>query len=93
MDDRTNWPATVDRAILTDLHEHGPDYLPLVANRRGLHLGLVRRRCERLADERHVEKVSEEVVYRITECGVEELEAMRPDDETARGVAGADERP
>lgn len=94
MEDGPNWPTTVDRTILHDLHEEGPDYLPLVASRRGLHVETARRRCEQLVERGYVEKISEEVVYRITERGVAELEAMRAADDagSSRIVGrGADE--
>jgi predicted ArsR family transcriptional regulator len=58
-----------DERILRALHEDGPEYLPLVANRLGMHLGYVERRCDVLVDRNLVEAVSEETVYRATDLG------------------------
>lgn len=71
-----DWPEMIDRQILVDLHQHGPDYIPLIANRRGIHRKTVRRRCEQLADDSYLKKVTEEAVFRITEDGEAELADM-----------------
>jgi len=58
-----------DEEILSALYESRPDYLALVANRLGMHLGYVERRCDVLVDEGLVEAVTGEAVYRTTELG------------------------
>lgn len=62
-----------DEDILRELTESGPEYLALVANRRGMHLGYVERRTEELVEYGLVEQVSEEVVYRVTDLGEQYL--------------------
>jgi DNA-binding IclR family transcriptional regulator len=58
-----------DEEILRALRDQRPDYLALVANRLGMHLGYVERRCAVLVEEGLVEPVSAEAVYRTTELG------------------------
>lgn len=58
-----------DEQILRQLREEQPEYLALVANRLGMHLRCVERRCAVLVENDLVEQVSEEVVYRTTELG------------------------
>lgn len=58
-----------DEEILRALRDQRPDYLALVANRLGMHLGYVERRCEVLVEEGLVEPVSAEAVYRTTDLG------------------------
>jgi DNA-binding IclR family transcriptional regulator len=58
-----------DERILRQLEAERQDYLALVANRLGMHLGYVERRCAVLVDHGLVEPVSGEVVYRTTERG------------------------
>lgn len=62
-----------DEDILQQLREERPDYLALVANRLGMHLGYVERRCGVLVEHGLVEQVSHEVVYRTTELGEQYL--------------------
>lgn len=64
---------TADEKILRHLREERPDYLPLVANRLGMHLGYVERRCAVLVDHELVEQVSAEGVYRTTDLGEQYL--------------------
>lgn len=64
---------TADEKILRQLREERPDYLPLVANRLGMHLGYVERRCAVLVDHELVEQVSAEGVYRTTDLGEQYL--------------------
>jgi DNA-binding IclR family transcriptional regulator len=75
-----------DEEILRALRDQRPDYLALVANRLGMHLGYVERRCAVLVEEGLVEPVSAEAVYRTTELGQRYL-AGEVDDTTlaARG--------
>lgn len=73
MSNSTDWPEQVDQQILTELRDNGPDYVPLIANRRGLHVQTVRRRCDQLVTVGYVEKVTEETIFRITEAGERRL--------------------
>lgn len=66
---RPNWMRAADEEILRELCEERPDYLPLIANRLGMHLGYVERRCSVLVEHGLVEAVTGEVVYRTTERG------------------------
>ncbi|AQL41362.1 hypothetical protein BV210_00920 [Halorientalis sp. IM1011] len=68
-----NWMRPADERILRQLRDERPDYLALVANRLGMHLRYVERRCSVLVDHGLVEPVSGEVVYRTTERGEEFL--------------------
>lgn len=58
-----------DRAILEDFRREQPDYIPLVANRLGMHLSYVETRCERLVEFELLETVTNEVVYAVTDRG------------------------
>jgi len=71
---RPNWMRQADERILRHLRDERPDYLPLVANRLGMHLGNVERRVAVLVEHGFVEPVSDEVVYRTTERGTEYLQ-------------------
>ncbi|WP_193767639.1 helix-turn-helix domain-containing protein [Halorientalis pallida] len=64
-----NWMRSADERILRQLRAERPDYLALVANRLGMHLRYVERRCAVLVEHGLVEPVSGEVVYRTTERG------------------------
>lgn len=66
---RPNWMRPADERILRDLYESRQDYLPLVANRLGMHQEYVEDRCEVLVEHGLVEPISGEVVYRTTELG------------------------
>ena len=77
-----------DEDILRQLREEQPEYLALVANRLGMHLGYVERRCAVLVENGLVEQVSEEVVYRTTELGERYLAGDV--DGSSLGVAGGD---
>lgn len=85
---RPNWMRPADEDIIRDLCEERPDYLPLVANRLGMHLGYVERRCEVLVERGLVEPVTGEVVYRTTELGEQFLAGEV--DATTLGVATSD---
>lgn len=67
MGSQTLLPA--DERILEYLAEHPPDYVPLIANRLGMHLGFVERRRDVLVDLGFVEPVTNESIYGITERG------------------------
>jgi DNA-binding Lrp family transcriptional regulator len=66
----------VDRRILQQLDEHGPEYVPLVATRLGLPLGYAERRFERLAEAGLLEPVTNEVVYHPTDEGRQYLQLL-----------------
>ena len=63
------WTHPADERILRHLQENPPDYVPLVANRLGMHLGYVERRVETLVEHGLVEPVSGEAVYVVTDRG------------------------
>lgn len=63
------WTHPADERILRYLEEHPPDYVPLIANRLGMHLGYVERRVEALVDHGLVEPISGESIYAVTERG------------------------
>lgn len=62
-----------DNAILEDLHREQPDYIPLVANRLGMHLTYVETRCEELVDDGLLTQVTGEAVYCLTADGEQYL--------------------
>lgn len=69
MTTRPEWAHPADERILKYLAENPPDYVPLVANRLGMHLGYVERRVDLLVERGLLEPVSEEVIYAVTEDG------------------------
>ena len=73
------WLTPVDTAILRDLSATGPDYIPLVANRTGVHLKHVERRCTVLLERGLIEQTTDEVIYRITEEGTHCLGVVSED--------------
>lgn len=78
-----DWTHSADARILQYLSENPPDYVPLIANRLGMHLGYVEQRVEVLVDHGLVEPVTDEVIYAVTDRGEEYLS-----DETAVRAAG-----
>lgn len=66
-----DWMHSADPAILDDLGRNQPDYLPLVANRLGMHLDYVDGRCQRLVERGFLKQVTGETVYRLTDRGEE----------------------
>lgn len=66
---RPDWSHPADERIVRYLRENPPDYVPLIANRLGMHLGYVERRVETMVDHGLVEPVSGEVVYAVTDLG------------------------
>lgn len=69
-----------DERILEYFAEEPPDYVPLAANRLGMHLGYVERRVETLVENGLLEPVSQERIYTITDRGqrcVESETALR----------------
>jgi DNA-binding MarR family transcriptional regulator len=69
MTPRPEWAHPADERILQHLVEHPPDYVPLVANRLGMHLGYVERRVDLLVERGLLEPVSGEVIYAVTDDG------------------------
>lgn len=67
-----------DERILSHLNENPPDYIPLVANRLGMHLGYVEGRIETLVELGFVRPVSEEVIYGVTDRGERYLTEETP---------------
>lgn len=64
-----DWTHPADERILRFLSEHPPDYVPLIANRLGMHLGYVERRVDALVDHGLVEPITGEAIYDVTERG------------------------
>lgn len=64
-----NWLRSVDVSILEYLEDHPPDYVPLVANRLGVHLGYAENRFALLVDHGMVAPVTNESIYTITDRG------------------------
>lgn len=58
-----------DKRVLEYLDDHPPDYIPLIANRLGIHLGYAERRCELLVEFGLIEPVTNERIYGLTERG------------------------
>jgi DNA-binding MarR family transcriptional regulator len=65
----SEWMHPADDRILRYLEEHPPDYVPLIANRLGMHLGYVERRVDALVDHGLVEPISGESIYAVTDRG------------------------
>lgn len=63
-----------DEAILRFLSQERAEYPAIVANRIGAHTPYVETRCEVLASRGYLEAVSGEVVYRITDRGVDAVD-------------------
>lgn len=80
-----DWTHPADERILRFLSENPPDYVPLIANRLGMHLGYVERRVETLVDHGLLEPISGEVIYAVTERGERYLKdgtvAVAPSDD------------
>jgi predicted transcriptional regulator len=74
MTQRAAWMHTADHRILDYLRRERPDYAPLIANRLGMHLKYVEQRIEVLCAYGLLEAISGEVVYCITERGIDYLE-------------------
>ncbi|MFC4551704.1 MULTISPECIES: hypothetical protein [Halorussus] len=77
-----DWLTRSDVAILRDLSADGPDYIPLVANRIGIHLKHVESRCTVLLERGLIEQTTDEVIYRLTEDGEQCLRARSDDEAT-----------
>lgn len=70
-----NGLRSVDVSILEYLERHPPEYVPLVANRLGVHLGYAEGRFELLVEEELVRPVTNESIYTITDRGRAVLDA------------------
>ena len=64
-----NGLRSVDVSILEYLERHPPEYVPLVANRLGVHLGYAERRFATLIEQEMVTAVTNESIYTITDRG------------------------
>ena len=69
MTDRPDWMRPVDVKILVSFQRAQPEYIPLVANRLGIHLSYAERRCDLLSEHALITSVTEEAVYRVTDQG------------------------
>lgn len=67
------WMRPADEAILKEFLNEQPSYIPLVANRLGMHLSYVEARCEQLTDRGLLEAVTNEAVYVGTDQGANYL--------------------
>jgi hypothetical protein len=63
-----------DERILAYYRDNPPEYVPLVANRLGIHLRYAERRVAVLVEQGLLEAVSHEVIYTITEDGEQALD-------------------
>lgn len=81
------WMHPADERILRYLEENPPDYVPLIANRLGMHLGYVERRVDALVDHGLVEPVSGESIYATTDHG----ERYVSDESMAAAADGVDD--
>lgn len=68
MSPEPNW-MQADEAILEAFHRDQPDYIPLIANRLGMHVTYVETHCDTLRDYGLLEPVTDEVVYAVTDRG------------------------
>ncbi|MFB6205562.1 MAG: hypothetical protein ABEJ05_03410 [Haloglomus sp.] len=62
-----------DERILEFYGDNAPEYVPIVANRLGIHLRYAERRVETLVEQGLLKPVSNEVVYTTTETGEQVL--------------------
>lgn len=68
-----DWMHSADTVILDALRRTQPEYVPIVANRLGMHLDYVDGRCRRLVECGLMEQVTGEAVYCLTDRGEEYL--------------------
>lgn len=77
MNDRTpERLSAADETILETFRTEPVQYPALIAGRSGLHIPYAERRCRVLADRGFLERVSDEVAYRLTVDGSRYLEAQ-----------------
>jgi len=79
---------SVDRRILAYLDANLPEYVPLVANRLGVHLDFAETRFERLVDEGMFTAVTNESIYTITDRGRAVLAGEETEDEETDSGTG-----
>ncbi|MFH5800662.1 hypothetical protein [Haladaptatus sp. CMAA 1911] len=77
MTESLNWMRPVDIEILTSLQRIQPEYLPIVANRMGLHLSYAERRCDLLRENGLIAPVTGEAIYQLTSDGETVLADVR----------------
>lgn len=63
------WTHPADERILRHLKDNPPDYVPIIANRLGMHLGYVESRVDTLVEYGLLEPVTGEVIYAVTDRG------------------------
>lgn len=80
MTKRPDWLRTVDVEIMLALKRMQPEYIPLVANRLGLHLAYAERRCTLLTEHELIESVTEESIYQATDHGIAILTEAQDED-------------
>jgi DNA-binding MarR family transcriptional regulator len=68
-----DWLRSADEQLLRYFETHPPDYVPLAANRLGLHLGYAERRVAVLVEHGLLESVTNESIYTVTEAGRQAL--------------------
>jgi DNA-binding MarR family transcriptional regulator len=71
---RPDWLRSADEELLSYFGKHPPDYVPLAANRLGMHLGYAERRVSVLCEHGLLESVTNESIYTVTEAGRRALE-------------------
>lgn len=86
---RPAWLRTADEQLLQYFVDHPPDYVPLVSNRLGIHLGYAERRVETLVEHGLLEPVTNESIYTITDAGRRALAA--PEGEESEEDEGEEE--
>lgn len=69
MTSRPDWMRPVDIDLLLAFKSTQPEYIPLVANRLGIHLPYAERRCTLLIEHAYIESVTGEAVYAVTDHG------------------------
>lgn len=78
MTEHHDWMRPVDIDILTALQRTQPEYIPILANRLGMHLPYVERRCALLIEHELITAVTGEVVYGLTSDGEALLTSESP---------------
>jgi DNA-binding MarR family transcriptional regulator len=75
---------SVDVRILEYLRDRPPEYVPLVANRLGVHLGYAEGRFDHLVERGLVRAVTNESTYTVTEAGRSAIAAEEEESEAER---------
>lgn len=87
-----NWLRSVDVSILEYLERHPPEYVPLVANRLGVHLGYAEDRFALLVEHGLVTAVTNESIYTLTDRGRAVLGSAESEEEADAEDADTDDR-